>query len=143
MKKRLALVTVATGLVAFASEQRLWPAPAGAPTPPREVLPFLIVPDLLGSLAFGLGVAFLLFGYPLLQRAGQASGLTTATYLSIAWLLVNWWPHGNLHRVVGQNWGELAMIEWGFHVTMIVAVCVVAGFFVTTLGGRQARVGAA
>ena len=52
---------------------------------------------------------------------GQGRGLALLTYLSIGWLLVNWWPHDNLQRVVGNDFPRLIWIEYGFHMTLIPA----------------------
>jgi hypothetical protein len=107
--------------------------------PSAGLLPFYIVVGLVESFAFGLGVAFLIFGGRMFNSLGQGSGLTLLTYLSIGWLLINWWPHDNLHRVVRFDFGRLIWIEYGFHVTLIAASACVAYFFVRTLRVMQAR----
>jgi hypothetical protein len=81
-------------------------------------------------------VAFLAFGRPLLNRMGRSAPLTAAAYLSVAWLLVNWWPHDNLHRVVGLDWSRLLLIEYSFHLPLLAAGAVLARFFVS-LPGRE------
>src|SRR5260370_2006338 len=81
----------------------------------------------------GLGVTFLIFGGRMLRAFGQGRGLTLLTYLSIAWLLINWWPHDNLHRVVGFNFSRLIWLEYGFHVTLIAAAACVPYFFLTPI----------
>lgn len=63
----------------------IWPDPPGAPVPPPGLLPFLLVPAIFEALAFGLGVAFMVFGGRLLAGAGQPAVLTLATYVAIAW----------------------------------------------------------
>jgi hypothetical protein len=111
----------------------------GAAQPSAGLLPFYIVVGLVESFAFGLGVAFVIFGGRMMTSFGQSRGLTLLTYLSIGWLLINWWPHDNLHRVIGSNFSRLIWIEYGFHVTLIAAAACVAYFFVTTLRALQAR----
>jgi hypothetical protein len=82
------------------------------------------------ALAFGVGISFLIFGYPLMQAILPASkGLTLAAQLSIAWLLVNWWPHDSLHIANGMNMNGLLAIEYVFHVTLIVAGAILVYFF--------------
>ena len=54
-------------------------------------------------------------------------------YLSIGWLSVSWWPHGHLHQVVGENLEELLYIEYGFHVTAIIAGLLLAYGFLLLL----------
>ena len=60
-----------------------------------------------------------------------------AAHLSIAWLLSNWWPHDSLHIHNGLNLGGLLGIEYGFHITLMIAGLIVAYFFLTLL--RQER----
>ncbi len=128
------VVTLATAVPAFALSRVIWPDPHGAPAPPPGLLPFLLVPAMFEALAFGLGVAFLVFGGRLLARAGQPAALTFATYLGIAWSLLNWWPHVNFHRAIGSNLVALVEVDWGFHLTLIVSAAVIAYFFVRVLG---------
>lgn len=133
--------TVVLTLISFVLTRVIWPDLPGTPQPPAGLLPFYIVVGLVESFAFGFGVAFLIFGGRMISSFGQGRALTLLTYLSIAWLLINWWPHDNLHRVVRFDFARLIWIEYGFHVTLIAAAVCVAYFFVTTLRGTQARMG--
>jgi hypothetical protein len=133
MSKRAAvLITAAVGTVAFGLSRLIWPDPPGAAVPPASLVPFLMVPALFESLALGAGVVFLVAGGRYLARVGQPQPLVWATYLSVAWSLVSWWPHSNLHRV-STSLASLAAIEWTFHVTLVVAACVIAVFAVRVL----------
>jgi hypothetical protein len=131
--------TAVLTLISFGLTRVIWPDVPGTPQPPAGLLPFYIVVGLVESFAFGLGVAFLIFGGRMISTFGQGRGLTFLTYLSIGWLLINWWPHDNLHRAVRFDFGRLIWIEYGFHVTLIAAAACVAYFFVTTLRVMQAR----
>jgi len=100
--------------------------------PTGALLPLFMLLSLAEALAFGLGIAFLLFGYPLVRDfAPVSAGLARAAHLSIAWLLINWWPHDSLHLHVGLNLGRLIVIEYVFHITLILAGIVLAYFFLT------------
>jgi hypothetical protein len=134
--------TAVLTVISFLLTRVIWPDAPGAPQPSAGLLPFYIVVGLVESLAFGLGVAFLIFGGRMMSSFGQGRGLSLLTYLSIGWLLVNWWPHDNLHRVVGFDFPRLIWIEYGFHVTLIAAAACVAYFFVATLRGMQAQTAA-
>jgi hypothetical protein len=82
-------------------------------------------------------VSFLIFGYPLVKALALASeGLARAAHLSIAWFLISWWPHDSLHKHVGLNYDGLLAIEYGFHVTLILAGLIIAYFYVTLLRQR-------
>ncbi|GAB2912876.1 hypothetical protein [Streptomyces heilongjiangensis] len=54
-------------------------------------------------LAFGVGLAFLVAGRPLMRRQGRSGGLTTAAHLAVVWLLVSWWPQDNFYRLAAKH----------------------------------------
>jgi len=111
-----------------------WRPPADSPTPTSAQLPLFILLNIAEGLVFGLGISFLVFGYPMVRAISPASiGLTRATHLSISWLLGNWWLHDSLHIHNGLNLGGLLRIEYGFHITLMIAGLIVAYFFLTLL----------
>ncbi len=131
---KVALVTVILGVAAMALGPILWPIAEGGAQPTAGQLFFFIGLEAIQSLAFGLGGSFLLFGSSAVRRASPNSRLMAwAMYLSIGWLLVSWWPHGHLHQVVGENLQALLYIEYGFHVTAIIAGLVLAYGFLLLL----------
>ena len=132
------LVTLLIGTLVFVLTP-LWPVPPAAPQPPSSLFPLFVVLMLVESASFGLGVAFVVFGRSLFDRMGRSPRLTTAAYLAVAWLLVNWWPHDNLHRVAGGDWSGLVLIEYGFHVPLMLSGAVLAWFFVSTVRRDSAR----
>lgn len=84
------------------------------------------------SVTFGLGISFLVFGYPLVQAISPASlGMTRASHFAIGWLLSNWWIHDSLHTHVGMNINGMLGIEYGFHLTLMIAGVILATFFLT------------
>ncbi len=137
IQTKAAFVTLVLGLCAFLTEPH---GPLGAfwapdPSVPQAVgvqVPLFMLLGVFEALAFGLGVAFLLFGYsPLKATFPVSAPLARAAHLSIAWLLLNWWAHDSLHLHNGMNLNGLLGIEYVFHVTLIVAGAVLARFFVT------------
>jgi len=115
-----------------------WRPPTGSPTPTSAQLPLFILLNIAEGLAFGLGVSFLVFGYPMVRAISPASaGLTRAAHISIAWLLANWWPHDSLHMHNGLNLGGLLGIEYAFHITLMIAGVIVAYFFLTLIRQKQ------
>jgi hypothetical protein len=114
----------------------LWPTPDGAAAPPPSMLPlFIPIAVVIPALSLGLGVAFMLFGRRLLS-ATRSSALSRGAFFSIGWLLVNWWPHSNFHRVA-NGWTNIVLIDYFFHTTVIVASCVVAAFFLSATREQQ------
>jgi hypothetical protein len=130
-------VTIGVAAVAIPLSFVLWRTPPGVATPPPNLLPiFLPIGVVIPALAFGFGMAFLLFGWRLL-RVNGAPGLARAAYISIGWLLLNWWPHSNFHRVA-NGWTNIVVVDYVFHTTVIIATYVVAAFFLRAVRVREA-----
>ncbi len=111
------------------------PAP-GTPKPTPVELPLFVLLMFLEALAFGFGVAFLLFGYPWLRRAAPLQGrLTRLAHLSIAWVLLNWWSHDSFHIANGVDLGGLLVIEYAYHVTLMVAGALAGLWFMAVVRG--------
>jgi hypothetical protein len=105
-------------------------------------VPFFLLLGLFDALSLGAAVSFLIFGYPLVAAIGASSkDLTFAAYLSVVWMLGSWWAHSSLHQHVGFDLVPLLGIEYGFHVTMMLAGAILAIFFVKALSRRVELVG--
>ena len=128
-------VTVLCTIAALVLDPILWQRAEGMPEPSAGLLPFFIVLSVIEAITFGLGVSFLVFGLSLVRRVAGGSGLLPwATYLSIGWLSISWWPHDNFHQSVAMgDMRGLLYIEYGFHVTLILAGLIVAYFFLSSL----------
>lgn len=138
MRARIAvpLITLGVGIPAFLLGPVIWPPSTGdLPTPSGAQLPLFILLFVIEALLFGLGVAFLAFGLPLVRKAAARVDMNPwPVYLAIAWQLVSWWPHDNLHLSTPlDDLNGLILIEYGFHVTLILSALVVARFFLATL----------
>lgn len=136
MRARIAvpLITLALGIPAFLLGQVIWPPAPGFPTPSGAQLPLFVLLSLVEALLFGLGVAFLALGLPLVRKAATRVGMDPwPVYLAVAWQLVSWWPHDNFHMATGMDLDGLLVIEYGFHMTLILSALVVARFFLATL----------
>jgi hypothetical protein len=135
---KVLLVVLLVGIPTIPLGQLLWQVAPDAmnmgPEPSGMQVVFLIGVSIFEGLGFGLGVAFLVFGYPLVQRLAQGSRtLAIAAQLSITWWLVSWWPHDNLHRTMGSDYNSLIAVEYAFHVTLLLGAAVVAYAFVRAL----------
>lgn len=129
-------VTIVVAAAAVPLSFVFWPTPLGVATPPPSMLPlFMPIAVVIPALSLGLGVAFMLFGRRLLS-AGGASPLSRGAFFSIGWLLINWWPHSNFHRVA-NGWTNIVVVDYFFHTTVIVASCVVAAFFLSVVRERH------
>ena len=138
IRTKIILITLVSAVASFAVGPLLW-QPTGAP-PSSSQLPFLILISVLESIAFGGGIAFLVLAWPLTKRVPKDMRRTaTVLYFAIGWYLISWWPHDNMHMSNGENMWRLIVIEYLFHVTLIVAAIVVA-FEVFQLLRREAGV---
>ena len=136
---KVLIVTLVVAVPTVPLGQVIWPPNPMGPQPTGGQLPLFIVLAVIESLLLGLGVSFVAFGLPLLQRAGRSSALTWAAFVGIAWLAVSWWPHDGLHRSLDhEDLNGLLRIEYGFHVTLMIAAVVVGLFFVRTLAEKEA-----
>ncbi len=136
MKKVLTVVVLAVWTAASVPlGMAIWPVAAGRPS--TALLPFFVLVGAFEGAAFGLGFVWLVYARGWLRSAGHRGPLATATYLSIAWLFLNWWPHDGLHRsAFGQSFAGVAAIDVAFHCTLIAATVVVAWFAAGRLGIR-------
>ena len=121
------LTTLAVGVPAFFLGPLLFPAPADVP--PLVWLSFLLL-GVAESLALGLGVSFVLFGWRRVLSdvgsPGPPRKRALAVCLSVTWLLVSWWPHDNLHRYIGKGVQDLLYLEAGFQITLMACGAVLA-----------------
>ena len=119
-------VTVIAAVGSFLLSRVLWPDVAGMPMPDGAQLPLLIGVGAIESIAFGIGVSFLIFGWKFMIGRSASDWLV---FFSAAWGLVSWWPHDNMHRVMmmGDYWG-LIRLEYGFHLTLIIAGVLIASY---------------
>jgi len=134
---KFGLVTVVLAAFAFILSPNgplgsFWSPDPHMPTPTAGQLPLFILLNVAEVVTFGIGLAFLTFGLPIMRAVAPASkGLTRAAQISIAWLLFSWWPHDSLHVHNGMALGGLLVIEYVFHVTLMIAGVILAWFFLT------------
>ena len=139
------VVTLVLAVIAFLASPNgplggFWRPSADFPQPTDAQLPLFILLNAAEALAFGFGISFLIFGYPLMQTLLPASKrLTLAAHLCIAWLLFSWWPHDSLHVANGMNLNGLLAIEYGFHVTLMVAGAILAYFLLAVARQRVVK----
>ncbi len=131
---KVLLVTVIFAIPAFLLGRIIWPASMDMPAPTPGQLPFFMIVSAIEAIAFGLGISFLIFGWKTVKKAsGPGRNWVDASFISIIWFLVSWWPHDNLHISNGENMQRLLYIEWGFHVTLVIAATIVAYTFLKLL----------
>lgn len=126
------LLTILIGLPAFFLGRIIWPDSAEMPMLTGMQTGFFGFLALTQSLLLGFGVAFLVASFKFIR--GMDNSLRGRSWLgaaSLIWLMISWWPHDNLHRTNGMNvWGLIA-IDYGFHLTLIIATLVLAYVFLS------------
>lgn len=101
---------------------QIWPEPNNAVVPTATQGILLLGYTLLGAIAMGLALAFLVLGWGYTKRAfAGRPRLAALVHVSVVWILGNFWVHDNLHMVNGLNVDGLIAIEYTFHTTIMVA----------------------
>lgn len=131
---RLIVITLVIAIPAFLLGPIIWP-PSSDIQPTSAQLPLFIVLAIINALVLGIGILFIVRAWKGFRSANP--GITPRrellTFLAIAWLLVSWWPHDNFHISNGLNPAGLLGIEYGFHVTLIIASLIAASYFLSVL----------
>jgi len=126
-RTKVAIITVPVAVVAFLLNPILFPPAQVGAGPTSAQLPFLIFLGVGDAVLLGLGISFLIFGYPLLRKVSPDSRARAwAMYLSIGYLMVSWWPHLGMHASNGTDIGGLLVIDFVFHLPLEVAGAVLA-----------------
>ena len=125
------VVTVLVAILAFMLGPIIWPPAEGSPSPTATQIPFLLFLNLVQATVLGLGISFLAFGLSVMRRISPDSKVRAwAMYLSIAYLMVSWWPHINMHVHNGpENLQGLIFIDYLFHLPSMIAALVLAYCF--------------
>ena len=140
---KFGLITVGAGLPAFLLTPILFPPNPAVGMPPASLIPSFIILSVVESLFFGIGIAFLALGLPLMRRVANVSGVSPwPSFFAIGYLTASWWPHLGMHAVAGMDFDKLILVDYGFHLPYILAAGVVAHFFFRTIQ-VAARVGRA
>ena len=123
------LITLVIGIPAFFLGHLIWPS-SGEIQPSAVQLPFYILLGAIESLLFGFGVAFIIFTIPKLRKLKpDERKKTIPAFIAVTWFLVSWWPHDNFHMHNGNNPTGLLLIEYGFHVTLVIASLIIVKYF--------------
>ena len=134
---KVSIVTAVVGVPAFLLGPALFPPAAGGPAPTAGQLPYFLFLAVGDALLLGLGISFLLFGFPVMRKVSPDSKLRAWTmYLSIGYLMVSWWPHLNLHAHNGLNLQGLLYIDYFFHLPLEIAGVALALCFISLMRSR-------
>ena len=129
-KIKVAAIAIAVAVPAFLLSPVLFPPAEGGPVPTSSQMAHLLFLGATDATLLGLGVAFLIFGLPVLRRVSPDSKVRAwAMYLSIGYLMVSWWPHLGMHASNGLDLQGLLVIDYVFHLPLEIAGVVLAYSF--------------
>ena len=132
-KSLITVSTIVIAIVAFLLTRVIWPDVPGMEGPPGSLLPWFIGIGVMEAVAFGLGVSLLLFYW-------KEGSRQLWPFVSVIWLLVSWWPHSSAHRTWEEgNWVGLLLMEYGYHVTLMIAGFILARFVMQKLSETAPR----
>lgn len=124
---KVAIIAIAVAVPAFLLSPVIFPPAEGGPAPTSSQMAHLLFLGATDATLLGLGVAFLVFGLPVLRRVSPDSKARAwAMYLSIGYLMVSWWPHLGMHASNGLDLQGLLVIDYVFHLPLEVAGVVLA-----------------
>lgn len=128
-KTKVTVLSTAVAVCAFILGPIIWPNPADGYMPTSGQLPFFMAISAFEAIAFGIGVSFLVFGWPVFRSLrAQHPHEPVWAFLAADWLLISWWPHDNWHRGIGHDVQGLLYIEYAFHVTMMIAGLIIVSY---------------
>lgn len=130
-RTKIIIGTIALAIPMFFAGSMIWPNAVGTPSPSSQQLPFFILLAVIEALVSGLGISTLIFGWKWVRQSPpENQALNILTLFSFAWILGQWWAHGNMHRWNGYDLQGLLYIDYGFHVTVIIASVILLYSFV-------------
>ena len=137
---KVLLVTVVVAVPALFLGPVIFPPADLGVEPTAGQMPYFLFLALTDAVLLGLGVSFLLFGFPVMRRVSPDSRLRVwAMYLSIGYLMVSWWPHLNMHASNGVDLQGLLYIDFIFHLPLEVAGVALALSFISLMKSRMGK----
>ena len=130
---KYALFTIVLGIPALIAGNGIWhPTPELNPSPAQ--LPFFIFLSVVEALLFGFGVGYLFMNWMSAKEKSKKmkSSLPMWAHIALSWGLISWWAHDNFHKSNGLKIHGLLMIEYSFHLTLIVAILIISGYVYNT-----------
>ena len=89
-KVKVAAITLAVAVPAFLLSPVIFPPAEEGPVPTPSQMAYLLFLGASDAVLLGLGISFLVFGYPMLRRVSPDSRARAwAMYLSIGYLMVS------------------------------------------------------
>ena len=134
LNRKAIIIMLVFAVPAFFLSRVIWPDPADAMQPTGGQIPFFIFLSVVESLLFGFAIAFAVTVWHKVKQINPAHrARTKAAFFSLIWILIQWWPHDNIHRANGMDLQGLLYIEYAFHMTIIIASIILTHYFLATI----------
>ena len=134
---RALLIILIFGVPAYLLNPIIWPPSVDIDVTLGQT-PFYKLLAVAEALAFGIGFAFIILGWPLIKKTSfKNRNRAILLYFFISWLLVSWWPHDNLHLHIGLDSLGFLLVEYEFHVTLMIVGAISAYCFYGLLKDRK------
>lgn len=123
VRTKILVTTLVLGIVFFMLGpmapigSQIWTMPEEGPEPSAWQIPLFMLYTSIVCLAFGFGVSYWVFGMPWTRRLFPR--LTGAAHVALGYIPASFWLHDTLHMINGENMTGLILIEYTFHVPMI------------------------
>lgn len=125
----ISVLVLPMAIGSFVLGKVFWPNSTNLTGVPQPWAALFVLLYLVECLAFGLGIGFLAFGRPAVQRLGRSPFLTTMAHLAISWSLVAWWPQDTAYRLASKtDWPRQAVLVYSFNITLMIAAAVLVAF---------------
>jgi hypothetical protein len=107
----------------------LWPTSTDLSQVPVPWVSSFRVLYFFETLSFGLGVSYLRFGFAALAVLHRSKSFALLAHLSMAWLMLAWWPEDNMYRLSSAtDWARQSQLVWTFNISSMLAAAIVAAF---------------
>ena len=90
------------------------------------------------ALTVGLAIPAFILSRIIWPDPPGAPTLALAAYACAGWALLSWTPHSNMHRV-NTTFEGLILIDWVFHLTLIVGAAVIGTYLYTMVNQERPR----
>jgi len=130
-KSRIGAIVLPIAVVAYLVEPLLFRPPPG-PQPSETQVLLLLLLRAFDSLLLGIGIAFVVYGWPLVRRVAPASRFRAMVmFAAVAWVTISWYPHIGLHgSAFGATVSGLLIIDYIFHIPLyLVGLALIWGVF--------------
>lgn len=114
---------------------QLWPEPNPPEEPSGVQVPLLITYGALSAFATGFGISYWAYGYQWTKRAFPAMAMPA--HVALGFIPGSFWLHDTLHMVFSDSMVALVVLEYTFHLPLIIAGAVLVAATIRSVGHER------